>query len=468
MDKPRVFLAHVKEDSQWVKKFYDLLQSIGAIPWMAPKDIAPGTTWRDAIRRALQSADFVIACLSSNSVKKKGYVQREFRIALDISHEMPSERSFVIPLRLNPCEVPDLQIGALNLRDLQWEDVYAEGSFRRLAGALGLTDGMPARVMLQIQGDSCSISSAMTQPHAGLVFLDDFPASTSAYNLGGGTSDLSLLGALRDTFRPKTLRAFAIDKPEWLLLNAYDVSPLATGVSRLDHFSNEVDGSEMIVVPEGEFLTGDPEMASLFENQLPSGDIRTAATDRFAISRCLITNKQYLAFCQSTHWVPSKGGDNQEHDDHPVTNVSWLDAAAYCAWAGGRLPTETEWEKAARGVDGRPYPWGIHKPHERYCNFGNPHGGTTSVRRYSEGMSPYLCYDMAGNVWEWCSTEVTAAEKNSLASLSPEFSGKGPLYLVRGGCYAHDAISCRSGGRFFGARDMRSPLWGFRLAISVR
>jgi formylglycine-generating enzyme required for sulfatase activity len=249
-------------------------------------------------------------------------------------------------------------------------------------------------------------------------------------------------------------------------LDEYQASVLATGVDRLEHFVNEVDGSEMIVVPEGEFVTGDPEMPALFENQLASGDFRKATTGRFAISRCQITNERYAAYLKAANQATPITVD-ESYLDHPVTNVSWLDAVAYCRWAEGRLPTEVEWEKAARGLDGRPYPWGIQKPHERYCNFGNPHGGTTPVLRHPLGKSPFLCYDMAGNVWEWCFTEVTAAERSSITNLNAEFSGEGPLHVVRGGCYAHEAAACRCGGRFFGSRDMRSPLWGFRLARDV-
>src|SRR4051812_8801204 len=114
MSRPRVFLAHAKEDSQWVRSFYQLLKALGASPWIAPLDILPGTAWRDAIRQAIYSSEYVIACLSSKSVQKKGYIQREFRIALDISQELPINKTFIVPLRLDPCDVPDLQIGTLN------------------------------------------------------------------------------------------------------------------------------------------------------------------------------------------------------------------------------------------------------------------------------------------------------------------------------------------------------------------
>jgi len=158
----------------------------------------------------------------------------------------------------------------------------------------------------------------------------------------------------------------------------------------------EPDGKEMVRIPAGAFLYGDKK--------------ETRELPECWIDKAPVTNAEYARFVAETgheppeHWkakIPP--GDIA---DHPVANVSWHDSTAYAEWAGKRLPTEEEWEKAARGTDGRKYPWGDEEPTSDLCNFGRNEGRTTPVGKYSpQGDSPYGCADMAGNVWEWTSSD---------------------------------------------------------------
>ena len=138
----------------------------------------------------------------------------------------------------------------------------------------------------------------------------------------------------------------------------------------------------------------------------------TVDLPEFYISKYPVTNVQYAAFVQSTahrvpeHWENDKIPSGKER--HPVRYVSWDDAVAFCEWLSRetgklfQLPSEAEWEKAARGTDGRTYPWGDKLPTTDLCNFDHNVGDTTPVGKYSpEGDSPYGCVDMASNVWEW-------------------------------------------------------------------
>jgi formylglycine-generating enzyme required for sulfatase activity len=452
--KPKVFLAHAKEDARWVRKLYDLLNSIGADPWMAPFNLLPGDQWDRTIRNEIRTAHFVIACLSEKSINKRGYVQREFRLALDTCQEIPGFDRFLIPLRLDPCEVPDIRVGTLSLKELQWVDAFSDGSFAAILKSLGLSETLAARSLLGLLGESTSL--------LGFFNLHEDPSELFSGVTTAAIKTERISSVFLSTGRTMRIRI----KGEKQL----STSETATGVSHVRCVEHWADSSELVVIPEGSFLMGDPEVPAMFQNQLPASDVRLVFVKEFAISRQLITNSQFLSFLSSSGYKPVSdfpGITRKKQRRHPVTNVSWLDANAYCQWADGRLPTESEWEKAARGIDGRPYPWGWEKPHDRYCNFGNPSGGTTPVDRYSKGSSPYGCLDMAGNVWEWCSTQVSLSDLNNI-ELDSEFKPDTRTYIVRGGSFAHEAAACRSGGRYYGRQNTRSNLWGFRLASDTK
>ncbi len=153
----------------------------------------------------------------------------------------------------------------------------------------------------------------------------------------------------------------------------------------------------------------------------------------------------------------------QAKQDHPVTCVSWHDAIAFCKWAGVRLPTEAEWEKAARGTDGRIWPWGNREPNSGLCNFDVTVGDTTPVGRYPDGKSPYGLLDVAGNVWEWTSslwgTDTSKPEfgypydaKDGRENLTRRIRVRARL---RGGSFRDDAQGVRCACRFGYNPDIR-------------
>jgi formylglycine-generating enzyme required for sulfatase activity len=171
---------------------------------------------------------------------------------------------------------------------------------------------------------------------------------------------------------------------------------------------------ELIPIPAGEFLMGsDPRTdKNAGDDEQPQHYLHLPD---YSIAKTPVTNVQYLAFVQSKGQKPPKywkgGKPPGDKEDHPVVGVSWEDAMAYCNWLAEamgkayRLPSEAEWEKAARGADGRIWPWG-NEWDEKRCNTreGGP-GDSTPVGQYSPGGdSPYGCVDMAGNVFEWCTT----------------------------------------------------------------
>ncbi len=149
------------------------------------------------------------------------------------------------------------------------------------------------------------------------------------------------------------------------------------------------DGRPMVKIPAGEFLYGEYQ--------------EKAETKEFFIDQHHVTNAEYKKFVDATgHDEPASWRHHtwpEGKEDHPVVDVNWFSAAAYAEWAGKRLPTNEEWEKAARGSDGRTWPWGSEFDIEKCNAFSDD---TTPVGKYSPaGDSPYGCWDMAGNAWEW-------------------------------------------------------------------
>ena len=154
----------------------------------------------------------------------------------------------------------------------------------------------------------------------------------------------------------------------------------------------------LVAIAAGPFTMGsDPRAA--YPPDPDEAPARRAPVASFLISRAPVTNGEYRAFVEATgreapaHWPAA--------DDLPVTYVDRADAEAYCAWAGGRLPTEVEWERAARGGDDRWWPWGDRPPEAPHANFGGTPGAPSPVGSFPDGASPFGVLDLAGNVWEW-------------------------------------------------------------------
>lgn len=196
----------------------------------------------------------------------------------------------------------------------------------------------------------------------------------------------------------------------------------------------------MVFVPAGTFLMGN-EGQSVYV-----GD--------FWIDKFPVTNAEYARFVDATGCNPPEHWESrtppQEIADHPVVYVNWCDAVTYAEWAGKRLPTEEEWEKAARGMDGRVYPWGDDFDKDKCNSEESGIHGTTPVGRYSpEGDSPYGCVDMAGNVWEWTASD---CDKNNK--------------VLRGGSWNDDAYIVRSAHRSRFFPSFGTSHWGFRCCMS--
>jgi formylglycine-generating enzyme required for sulfatase activity len=228
------------------------------------------------------------------------------------------------------------------------------------------------------------------------------------------------------------------------------------------------DGAEMVLVPAGEFLMGSKDDDKLADdNEKPQHKVYL---DSYYIYKTEVTVAQFRKFCHATRRksMPEKPVWGWI-DNHPIVNVSWNDAVAYAKWAEVSLPTEAQWEKAARGTDGRIYPWGNEWDVAKYLNDNNSKVGTKSVGSIPAGASPYGCQDMAGNVWEFCN-DWYDPEYYKIAPLNnPMGPETGKDRVLRGGSWvSYSGGSNRGACRgYYGPGDYYYFSIGFRCASPV-
>jgi hypothetical protein len=342
--KLKVFLCHASQDKPAVRK---LFASLFAEPWIEPwldeEYLLPGMDWDLEIQKALREADLIIVCLSRESVAKEGYVQREFKRALSYAEEKPEGTIYIIPLRLDECTPPT------KFQQWQWVDYFEGHSHDRLFRSL------------RLRAEKLGIDSVPSpKAESSLPPIAVSPKShpdPSSFTLGG--------------------------RPVYIF-------------GRMD----------FVKVTGGDFYMGADDIEAVRPQHLVY-----QLSDDFYIGRFPVTNQEYSLYLRDTGQaiLTSKAVAR-----HPVTGIPWHEAQEYINWFNNKhlhdlpsgyrfcLPSEAEWEKAARGLEGNIYPWG-NKFDMRRCNSKEGEvGGTTPVGAYSpQGDSAYGAADMAGNVWEW-------------------------------------------------------------------
>lgn len=249
---------------------------------------------------------------------------------------------------------------------------------------------------------------------------------------------------------------------------------------------------DWVTIPAGEFIMGSDKAKDkdAYKNELHQFSIELL---EYRIARVPVTVAQFAQFVKVTNyktraekegsalihtgeelewvegadWSHPRGpqSDVKQKEDHPVTCLSWHDAMAFCEWARVRLPSEAEWEKAARGTDGRIYPWGNDAPDKSHCNFNMNVGDTTPIGMYLIGASPYGCLDMAGNVWEWTSTKWLHAHEDYLSKVDNLFLGEDGR-VVRGGGFDYNSYLMRVAARNKSSPYHRYYNIGMRVALS--
>jgi formylglycine-generating enzyme required for sulfatase activity len=233
-----------------------------------------------------------------------------------------------------------------------------------------------------------------------------------------------------------------------------------------------MDGMTMVYVPAGEFIMGstnsDPE---IHKDEQPQHSV---TLDAFWIDRTEVSNGQYRSCVDAGVCTPptcdwgENTYDDATRDDYPVACVNWKEVQAYCAWVGGHLPTEAQWEKAARGTTGLRYPWGeVFDPN--LCNSEEAGiGEPLPVGQYSPaGDSPYGVADMAGNVWEWVTDYYDIGYYATAPSENPTGPAGGERRSVRGGSWYGNYNNARTAYRYYDVPYGRSSGVGFRCVLEA-
>ncbi|MEW5872094.1 MAG: SUMF1/EgtB/PvdO family nonheme iron enzyme [Chloroflexota bacterium] len=250
---------------------------------------------------------------------------------------------------------------------------------------------------------------------------------------------------------------------------ATSTPPVPAGTIRV----SPADGMEMVHVPAGVFWMGSAE-ADLMAND-DEKPRRAIYLDAFWIDRTEVTNGMYQRCALAGSCQAPANTSSATHlfyygkaafDDYPVIFVSWQNAQEYCSWARRRLPTEAEWEKAARGLDAREFPWGEQLPSNRLANYASQVGDTTPVGSYPMGASPYGTLDMSGNVAEWVADGYSERFYTIATVINPFSQELAELRVLRGGSWFSNQQYIRAAFRLGNYPEVLAQGNGFRCAIS--
>jgi formylglycine-generating enzyme required for sulfatase activity len=465
----KVFLCHAHPDADKVRAMYARLKADGVDAWLDKENIIPGQDWELEIRKAVRESDIVVVCLSKQ-FSQKGYRQNEVRIALDEASLQPEGEIFIIPARLEECNYLE------SLKRFHGVDLFEERGYEYLMRALRLRADKIGAVLQTKKGWLGGLTSPTKKPNTQKPKPAVKPQPTpepeepkpviAQKPPRKWNKQVALLIVVSlAIFVPSILFALL---PEWIPFHLVTVTPtntttftspqltlikvsststftpvsptktemstLAPTVTQQPTEITDEKGVKMVFVPEGDAIIGaDPVEAckdsaykDWCEENMKNNPPRTVFIDSFFIDKYEVTNSSYKkcakeGICNAPSDTKLTSVDyynNSYYDNYPVV-WAYIDMAKqYCAWRGARLPTGSEWEKAARGTDGRTYPWGNFlddTPRANFCDIGAScwwrgtwkiNDGfvlTSPVDSFSAGTSPYGVYNMAGNVSEWVS-----------------------------------------------------------------
>jgi formylglycine-generating enzyme required for sulfatase activity len=464
----KVFLCHAHSDKDRVRDLYLRLTKDGVDAWLDKAKLLPGADWDLEIRKAVHEADAVVVCLTKQ-FNQEGFRQKEVRLALDTANEKLEGEIFIIPVRLEECDTLE------SLRKWHWVDLFDGNGYEMLMRALQ-TRANNIGAILQTKRNW---SSSIIIPHQKPVVTktskiedgDELEKSHRRlkpkyiFTIIGLTIIAAFIGVMLQLFKP--IPELTRESPA---MSAIPSKPSVFTTTPLPVEISDGKGVAMRLVDEGNFAMGSNTDDT---DEKPS---HTIYLDGFYIDKYEVTNVLYkvcmeVGSCMppantSSHTSSSYFG-NTLYDNYPVIYVDWKMAKSYCEWRGVRLPTEAEWEKAARGTDARIYPWGS-EISEGFANYDSNVGDTTAVGYY-DGKSPYDVYDMAGNVWEWVADWYDVFYYDTLGKDTSNPLGpiNGQYRILRGGSWTDDGDILRASNRLKSDSNAINFNIGFRCARDV-
>jgi len=500
----RVLISHSSRDRQVARELYLQLNAEGWMDlWFIESNLLPSQNWDLEIREAVKNCNVVIVLISKNSTKREAYFYPNPGFVHDMLQSRRKKKVIVIPLKLENTKIPTYfeTSGAINYfpknqRQLAYPQVLER--LRTYAAQYGFS--MDNRVQDVVSEQGLQWSPTVWKEQGGLdeELPDDeylvqkltLPPSKLTKRIFGEINILScslltigvlaVVAVVGFTFNYFIKDGSRSPVAAPVISRASTLGPLPTptpgvGSARI----SPGDGMRMVFVPAGEFIMG----GDAYFDERP---IRLVTLDSFWIDQTEVTNAMFADFLNQ--WGNRKeGGDawldttdedvrihlingfwrsEQLYENHPVVEVTWFGANAYCSWAGRRLPTEAEWEKSARGIQGNIFPWGNKDPTPDLLNFNNNFGDTTKVGSYPRGAGPYGALDTAGNVWEWVADRHSRTYYSSSPLENPLGPDTGFFRVLRGGGWNSRDTYVRSMHRNRGAPTISHHFVGFRCAQS--
>jgi len=453
----KIFISYSRKDLDFVDKFAEDLQQAGYDVWYDLTDLEGGDHWADELQAAIDESDVYVLVISPNSVDSE-WVEKEFIYA-------DSKDKRIVPVFY---EQTDLPLWLINIHYVDIQGRKYKENFPQILEAFD-DDGKPAAPVHRTAKGTRGLSPTLIGGIIGGVVLI-LAAIFGLPALLGGPDSTPTVTATEASVAPTPASATETSEP-----TSTPVGDTSTPEPLLPEIT-DAKGAEMILIPAGSFTMGSE------AGEADERPIHVIGMDDYYLDKYEVTNAQYKECVDALVCdlpASTRLYTDARFSDHPVVFVSWDMAVTFCEWRGARLPTEAEWEKAARGVALLSYPWGndFDGTLLNYCDlnctyagadrgFNDRYATTAPVGSYENGVSPYGIYDLAGNAMEWVSDWYSENYYNDSPQTNPPGPNGGTYRVLRGGSWLDTKDNVRSFKRIDLDPNNSYNYIGFRCAVN--